>query len=541
MIVYFHWNRIFEQGLDLKKRVLILGAGVMQSPAIRIAGEMGFETFVVDGNPNAEYAGLAGGFKNIDLKDKEAIAEYAGQLKASGGLDGVFTCGTDFSASVAYVCEKNNLPGISYEAALNASNKDRMRRCFKECGVPSPEFIVFSRESNEQYKLPFHYPVVVKPVDNMGARGCRRADNYAELQGAVREAMEFSASGRVIVEEYLEGPEYSLDAIIYKGEITICGIAERHIRFPPYFIETGHTMPALLDKETEDKIVSVFKAGIKSLGITLGAAKGDIKFTKNGAFVGEIAARLSGGFMSGWTYPYSSGVYPVRSALSCACGEAPEDLTPVLHNTSAERAIISIPGKIREIQLKDSAENILYVRDLFFRVQAGSTVIFPLNNVSKCANVISSAPERDHAVSAAENAVKTVLLRLAAPEAATEAFLQESGDFPPDAFSAGGSFSPKEKTELNAGIEGLAEGSGRAESGVWTLEPFTAFCSSKAVDYAGRTAEESLQAVRKLTGQSLPFAKNGGSASFGREFWKALIRGGYQGAAYTVDKVLQSF
>ena len=114
----------------MKERLMILGAGAMQGPAIRAAGELGLESVVVDGDRDAPCAAGADMFLHIDLKDKERIAELALRLKAEGGgsgLSGVMTAGTDFSATVAWVAEQAGLPGIPYEAALNASDKGRRR------------------------------------------------------------------------------------------------------------------------------------------------------------------------------------------------------------------------------------------------------------------------------------------------------------------------------------------------------------------------------------------------------------------------------
>ena len=250
-----------------KTRVLILGAGVMQGPVLKIAAEMDLEAVAVDADPGAPCVPLAARFEKVDLKDKEGIAALAKNLAEKGGIGGIMTAGTDFSATVAFTAEKLGLPGISHETALDASDKERMRQRFKAAGVPSPEFLIMNTPPEEDLKLPFSWPVVVKPVDNMGSRGCRRVDSFDELRSGVIEALKFSRSGRVIVEEYMEGPEFSVDALVYKGEITICGFADRHILFPPYFIEMGHTMPSNQPPVLIQSMLDVFRAGVKALGI----------------------------------------------------------------------------------------------------------------------------------------------------------------------------------------------------------------------------------------------------------------------------------
>jgi biotin carboxylase len=519
----------------------------MQGPAIRIAKEMGLKTIAVDGDPKAPCIALADRFEHIDLKDKEGVEALGRSLQAQGELAGIMTAGTDFSATAAWAAERLGLPGIPYEAALNASDKERMRGCFQNAGLPSPQYIVLREPPNPQYALPFAYPAVVKPVDNMGARGCRRVHNVAELKAAVVDAIAFSRSSRAIVEEYMEGPEFSVDALVYQGTITICGLADRHIFFPPYFIEMGHTMPTSFDKPLAETVLRVFEAGAKALGITNGAAKGDIKLTPTGPMIGEIAARLSGGYMSGWTYPYASGVLVTKGAIQIAVGVAPDGLIPKRQWTSAERAFISIPGRVRSIQGLETARAAEYVKAVFLRIEPGSDVRFPENNVTKCGNIISAGPTREAAITAAETAAQSILIRLEAPNPETEQFLAPGAAadpraFPPDAFT------------LSEGLYAVLNRFPGSEPKTVTISdpyidiqllPFPEFIDSGLKDFTGRTAAESLEAVRTITGFPLAFkAQNQAVPAhtliLGRDFWTALIRGGYQGAAYMIDRLIET-
>ncbi|MDR2313247.1 MAG: ATP-grasp domain-containing protein [Spirochaetaceae bacterium] len=520
-----------------KGRILILGAGIMQGPAIRSAKDMGLETVVIDGDPQAPLAAAADRFECIDLKDIHGIEALARTLMAEGGLDGVMTAGTDFSASVAWTAEKTGLPGISYESALDASDKERMRRRFAQAGLPSPAFTVL-REIPPAGDLSVGYPAVVKPVDNMGGRGCRRVDTFAELRDAVEGALRFSRSRRAIVEEYMEGPEFSVDAVIYRGDIRICGLADRHIRFPPYFIEMGHTMPTGIPRKDQDAIVALFIRGVRALGIDTGAAKGDIKLTKKGPMIGEIAARLSGGYMSGWTYPYASGAAPCRGALCAALGIPPEGLEPRRNWTSAERAFISIPGLVRSIEGIDGARKIPGIKDVFFRAEPGRRISFPENNVSKGGNVISAAPDRETAVTAAEEAARSIRIRLAAPDPQTEAFLRgplKAPCFPPPAFALSEKLLQElmELPETAPRRPAFPAPQSPAPETSRGFRPFRGFLHSNLQDYMGRNPRETLDAVRELTGvapETLPL---------GRGFWIALVRGGYQGGAYYIDTVIK--
>ena len=550
----------------MRERIIILGAGVMQGPAIRIAKELGFFTVVVDGSANAPCIAMADHFEQIDLKDKEGIEAFACSLQTGGGLGGIMTAGTDFSATVAWVAERLKLPGIPYEAALNASDKARMRACFKKAGLPSPEFAVITNtelpagSSTSLDRALERFPLVVKPVDNMGGRGCRRVNNIEEFREAAADAINFSRSGRAIAESFMDGPEFSVDAIVYHGEIIMCGLADRHIFFPPCFIEMGHTMPTVITPEQQETLFEIFDAGIRALGLagkeSIGAAKGDIKLLPQGPsepavpaepavpMIGEIAARLSGGYMSGWTYPYSSGAEPIRAAILAAMGRKPDGLTPLKSWTSAERAFISIPGTVKTVNGIEAARSRQHIRELFLRVAEGGKVKFPENNVSKCGNVISAAPDRGAAVEAAENAIRSILIRLDPHDEETADFLFPPPEtippaFPPDAFQ----LDPALKAALFQLPETVINHAAPEGESLFIVS-FPEFAVSGMVDYVGRTVAESLAAARELTGLSLPeisqenteFSDNQCNL-LGKSFWAAFVRGGYQGAVYYIDRL----
>jgi biotin carboxylase len=517
----------------MKKRILMLGAGFMQGVALHCAKERGWEIIAVDGNPQAHCRDLADRFEPIDLKDRDALVAFALDLKASGGLDGVFTAATDFSASVAAIARACDLPGHSFEAALNATDKLRMRACFEREGVPSPLFVGVDGQTRahaleRMQAKGFSFPVVVKPVDNMGARGCRKVGSPDLLDPAIADAIRYSRTDSVIIEEFMDGPEFSAEALVFNGEIHITGLADRHIFFPPYFIEMGHTIPTGVSESDAEAVIAVFKKGIRALGLSHGVAKGDIKLTKKGAMIGEIAGRLSGGYMSGWTFPYSSGLDLTGMALDLAVGICPASCEPLHHWVSAERAWISIPGKVASVSGSERARTIPYIRDIFPRSNPGDTVLFPVNNVEKCGNCLASAPERGLAVNAAEEACRAIFIRLVAPNPDTEDFLSTGLcgqlSFPPDCFPV---------------PPGIFD-SGMAVSVDFTCGPGTVQIPSALVpyldsrDWQGRTLRDAL--VRALEVEPGLLAVLDGSRGDALPYWKALLRGGIQGIVYSYDR-----
>ncbi len=528
------------------KAALILGAGLMQIPAIKAAKKAGFYAVVADGNPHAVGIAEADRFESVDLKDKEGLLSLAEQVQKKMGLQAVFTAGTDFSASVAYVSERLGLPGHSFESASNASDKIRMRTCFKKAGVASPDFYEITGETAKLDSVSIlaqsgftEFPLVIKPCDNMGARGCRIINSLEDLAPAVQDAVRFSRTGRAILEEYMDGMEFSIDALVFEGQLIVTGFANRHIFYPPFFIEMGHTLPVTgISSENRKALLKTFFDGVKALGLTHGVAKADIKLTSKGPMIGEIAGRLSGGYMSGWTYPYASDINLTELAFSLACGTPDRSIleskipagVPDIYElpavrTSAERAWVSIPGVVDSALRYEKAETIPGVVDVLPRSNPGDSVTFPVNNVEKCGNIIAVGKSRDEAVDSAERAVSEIVLRLKTGNTDTDMYLAQPLDtiFPPSAYQL--------PSSVLAEIEALSDSQfiSSYESPEVTapagIRPFL----SSLTDWNHRTIKKTLTLYSELENKNTQLSV--------KAFWKLLIRGGLQGILYAADSI----
>lgn len=564
---------------SVKNGIIILGAGIMQIPAIESAKRKNLITLVFDGSSAASGKEYADFFEAIDLKNGSAILEKALYIidKNHITIKGVFTAGTDFSYMVAWLSEKLSLSSISYETALKATEKSKMRHAFKDAAVSSPSFIVISKdqltisaekifkEKADKGELP-PFPLVVKPVDSMGGRGTVKVNSVKALSEAAVEAVKFSRCGQVIAEEYIEGPEFSLDAVIKNNEVFICGNGDRHIFFPPYFVEMGHTMPSNYPEQVQKSVEKVFCQGIKAIGIENGAAKGDIKFSvpKSGKIedgkpvIGEIAARLSGGYMSGWTFPYSSGFSVIDAAIDIACNLEWKPVNYTYKNIVAERAFISVPGIVKEVYIPaylqkavdavapfsqsfsnslslDSSEELEIVKNVFINVKPGDKVVFPKNNVQKCGNVIAVHKQREKAVEAAEKACRHIIVKLLTGadlgNHTADFIFGEKENWIPDAFLFN-------KELLDNIPEFLLPEDEATSIGVW-LPPtlVSSFCQA-GKDWQGRTVEEVLLQIKELTSilfvEEIPVSGHN-QLLLGKVFWQAVSRATVQGGVWIIE------
>lgn len=487
----------------MKRHLLLIGGGPMQLPVIEFAHQKGVEVLCFDGNPHAAAKTIADRFEVCDIKNLDLCLERALAHRKAHRLDGVITAGTDFSTTVAWIAEHLGLPGTPYQSALLAKDKGLMRARFDSEGIASPRYQVFESLPSTPPTLGFPFPVVVKPTDSMGARGVRLVPSAEGLLEALGDAFRYAIAGHSIVEEYIDGPEFSVDAIVRDGQLLRCGLADRTIVFPPAFVEIGHTFPSQASQEVQEAVWTEFERGVRALGITWGAAKGDVKFSPSrGAVIGEIANRLSGGYMSGWTYPLTSGRSATLWAVETALGDPLSAQNEPTSLPVAERAWIGMPGKIVAIRGIEEARRLPGVHQVFVAVEPGRETVFPRNNVEKLGNVIVTGSTPVEADQRAREARNRVIFQYQVPHALTEAFLAGTGPEP-------WWFGEARGQECATGAAWLA----KAEQGGWR-------------DLYGNSVADLVEVLR-AEGVSLD--------SRSQRFWKALMVAGLNGARYAAE------
>ena len=217
------------------KRLLIVGASVLQLPAIVKAKEIGLYVAVADFNLKAVGIPYADKFYEVSTIDEEGIYQAAKDFKA----DGIMTLATDMPMrSVAYATSKLGLVGISYNTAIKATDKGEMIKAFDAGGVEHPwYFIISSLKELRDIKEHISFPCISKPVDNAGSRGVVLIKNSDELDNAFVYSSSNGRTGKVIIEEYLQGNEVSVEIMAIDGIIHVLQITDKLTTGAPHFVE----------------------------------------------------------------------------------------------------------------------------------------------------------------------------------------------------------------------------------------------------------------------------------------------------------------
>ena len=152
--------------------------------------------------------------------------------------------------SVAFTCEKLGLNGISYETAVRATDKGKMIRSFEEDGVEHPWYVMIpDLQELHSVREKVSYPCISKPVDNAGSRGVMLIREESELENAITYSSRNGRSGSVIVEEYLQGKEVSVEIMVIDGEVHVLQVTDKLTTGAPHFVEMGHSQPSRLGEE----------------------------------------------------------------------------------------------------------------------------------------------------------------------------------------------------------------------------------------------------------------------------------------------------
>lgn len=344
------------------KKIVIIGANDFQNRLILKAKELGYETHVFAwqcgdiGETTADY------FYPVSIVEKEQILEECKKIKPVG----ICSIASDLATTtVTYVADNLGLPCNKFKDNFIQTNKYAMRSAMNEAGVSCPKFYKATPENNTD-EIDISYPAIVKPTDRSGSRSIWKIHDKSELLEAINDACESSFEGCAIIEEYIDGPEYSCECISYKGEHTFLQLTKKHTTGAPHFIETGHEAPSDIPEKLHEGIKNeIFKA-LDALNIMNGASHTEFRLQPDGSIrIIEIGARMGGDCIGSDLVELSTGYDFIKMVIDTACGNAP-DFTK---NEKTYKAKINFMfttddvNKMREHEKKNK-DNIYRISDL---------------------------------------------------------------------------------------------------------------------------------------------------------------------------------
>ena len=303
------------------KKLAIIGASYLQEPLIRKAKDMGIETHVFAWKVGDVGEYIADYFYPISIIEKDKILKKCKEI----GIDGICSIASDLAViTVNYVAENMGLIGNGMESTKLSTNKHLMRNAFEMNGDPSPKSILV--DSVDDIPLDFmHFPLIVKPTDRSGSRGITKVYSKEELNSAISHAKLVGFEKKVLVEEFADGDEYSVECISFEGAHTLLAITQKFTTGEPHFVENGHLEPAQIDMQVHEKIKNIVFHALDSLCITYGASHSELKISSEGDIkIIEIGGRMGGDCIGSSLVQLSTGIDFVKQVILISMGETPD-------------------------------------------------------------------------------------------------------------------------------------------------------------------------------------------------------------------------
>ncbi|MFI0942775.1 ATP-grasp domain-containing protein [Streptomyces sp. NPDC021020] len=383
----------------------------------------GYDVALIDTAPPTWQQHMLVDHETADTRDPEAVVAAGLALAARHTVAGVVTWDEYALVPTATLAARLGLPGTTPESMTAARNKAASRSRFAEHGVPSAKSTVV--DSLPHATAVAHrtgFPVVLKPASHAASIGVIRVDRPEELPAA----WAFASAGAggqgregygVLVEEYLSGPEISVECATVGGITTPLAVTRKDVGFAPYFEETGHTVSA--DDPLLHQVGPVAVQAVSALGITDGVQHVEMRLTSTGPRIIEVNSRI-GGDLIGKLVRLATGLDLPRIAADIACGNAPS-LAPTRKGTAAVKILYApATGTLtaRHLPVKPGVQP-PWLRQVAWLRQVGDHVALPPHGDASSARIgffIVTADSPARARARVDDLVGRLTLTVSAPD-----------------------------------------------------------------------------------------------------------------------------
>lgn len=297
------------------KKLAIIGASTGQLPLCRKAKEMGLTTYCFAYEKGAVCKNEVDHFYPISIYEKDRIVAVCKELE----IDGVVSNGSDSTAEiVAYVAEQLSLIGPAYQSLVFLHNKYNARKLTETIPqLSTPAYYLYDGTDKNIY------PCVVKPC----VGGSKKGVSYVANPGTFEKAIQYATTEEdtnILIEEFIEGKELSVESISYKGVHYVLQITDKDSSSAPHFVELGHHQPACIPPEIQSKINTIVPQILSAIGYDNGASHIELKYNSDNLYLIEVNLRGGGDCISNLLVYKSSGHDYLKYMIEVALGQFSE-------------------------------------------------------------------------------------------------------------------------------------------------------------------------------------------------------------------------
>jgi biotin carboxylase len=302
-------------------------------------------------------------------------------LALAGAVDAVVAADTPMLVLAATVAAAMGLPHNPVDAVRTATDKAAQRRCWAAAGVPQPSFrLVAAGDCVRPAATAVGFPCVVKAVSLSGSQGVLRADDPAAAVEAARRIRQVldeadrAASEPLLVEEYLPGPELSIDGVLSDGDLTVTAVFDKPgMPDGPTFEETLLVSPSRLAAGTLAAAVRTAADAARALGLVTGPVHAELRICDRGPAMLELAPRSIGGLCSR-ALRFPGGASLEEIVLANALGRPVPAAAGPARPSGVFMLPVPRPGILRAVEGRDGALAVPGVTGLTITIPPGQRV-----------------------------------------------------------------------------------------------------------------------------------------------------------------------
>lgn len=355
-----------------QKKLMLLGGIRYLLPVIKAAHEQGYYVITADYLPDNIAHQYSDEYVNVSIIDKEAVLKVAREKE----IDGIMSFGVDPGVIAAsYVQNQMGLPSFGpFESVEILQHKDKFRAFLTENGFNVPWAFGFSSETEAwEAREKFSYPLIVKPTDSAGSKGCTRVDRVEELMSAIQYAFKFTIGGHIIIEEFLEKTGCSSDTDSYAQDGQLKFVSFSAQRFDanavnPY-TPSAYSWPSTFTKEEEEYLTSEIQRLITLLGMKTSVFNIEVRVaTNNKPYIMELTPR-GGGNRLCEMLRYATGVDMITAITRAMVGDEPADIEQKPYNGNWAEIILHADndGEFVGLQIDPSLPAEIVEEDLWVK------------------------------------------------------------------------------------------------------------------------------------------------------------------------------
>ena len=393
----------------MMKKIMVLAAGLLQIDVIEKAKSMGYYVLAVDGNPKAPGFNVADKAICADIVNEETMLKIARDEHVDGVIH---PCSEVSMAVMGRINDELGLSGISREQAICATNKHLMRKAFEKGNAPSPKSILAQDAEDAWRRLQseFDTDAILKPSRNSGSRGIAKVSRNMDKGDFIRaydEALSESRDHSVLIEQFIKGPEFSIEMIVWQGEIHVLTVTDKKTTGAPHFVELGHNQPSCFSDTDVETLKAAAVAGVRALGVNNCACHAEAKLMNGKAYLMEVGARLGGDFISTELTHLSTGIDMVAAAIDVALGVEPDLSAKEEPKGVCIRYFCPKPGKLVSILNTEVLNNPhVYLWEIY--PKEGDVIPAVTSSLCRSGHVIVTEKTPQKAIELAERLIESV-------------------------------------------------------------------------------------------------------------------------------------